>query len=116
MDQEPRRIVVEQQGDCTIMRFRDKDILDQVNIHEMGEEMYALVEDSPGIKLLVDFEGVLYLSSSALGKLISLKRKVEENAGTIKMCRIKPEIMEVFRITKLDTIFKIYPDLRSALA
>lgn len=116
MDQEPRRILVEQQKDWTLMRFRDKDILDQVNIHEMGEEMYALVESSPGIKLLVDFDGVLYLSSSALGKLISLKRKVEENSGTIRMCRIKPEIMEVFRITKLDTIFKIYPDLTSALA
>lgn len=116
MDQEPRRILVDQQKDWTIIRFRDKDILDQVNIHEMGEEMYALVESSPGIKLLVDFDGVLYLSSSALGKLISLKRKVEENSGAIRMCRIKPEIMEVFRITKLDTIFKIYPDLRSALA
>jgi anti-sigma B factor antagonist len=116
MDQEPRRIVVDQQRDWTIIRFQDKDILDQVNIHEMGEEMYAIVEGSPGIKVLVDFDGVLYLSSSALGKLISLKRKVEENSGTIKMCRIKPEIMEVFRITKLDTIFDIYADLESALA
>ncbi|MDP2895434.1 MAG: STAS domain-containing protein [bacterium] len=115
MDQEPKRIVVDQQEGCTIIRFRDKDILDQVNIHEMGEEMYAAVEGSPGINVVVDFDGVLYLSSSALGKLISLKRRVEENSGTIKMCRIKPEIMEVFRITKLDTIFDIRPDLKAAL-
>jgi anti-sigma B factor antagonist len=116
MEQEPRRITVDSREDCTIIGFVDKDILDQVNIHEMGQEMYAVVESSPGIKLIVDFDGVMYLSSSALGKLISLKRKVEENNGTLRMCRIKREIMEVFRITKLDTIFDIYPDLDSAVA
>lgn len=116
MEQQPRRISVEEKGDYTVIRFRDTDILDQVNIHEMGKEMYAVVESAPGVKLIVDFEGVEYLSSSALGKLITLKRKVEENSGTLKVCRIKPEIMEVFRITKLDTIFDIYPDLDAALA
>lgn len=116
MEQEPKRITVDKRKASTIIGFRDKDILDQVNIHEMGQELYAVVESTPGIKLIVDFDGVLYLSSSALGKLISLKRKVEEKAGTLKMCRIKPEIMEVFRITKLDMIFDIYPDLDSALA
>ncbi len=116
MDEQTRRIVVDQEGNYTIIRFRDADILDQVNIHEMGKEMYAVVEASPGVRLIVDFDGVQYLSSSALGKLISLKRKIEETSGTLKMCRIKPEIMEVFRITRLDTIFDIYPDLDSALA
>lgn len=116
MEQEPKRITVNQREDCTIMGFVDKDILDQINIHEMGQEMYAVVESMPGIKLIVDFDGVMYLSSSALGKLISLKRKVEETDGTLKMCRIKREIMEVFRMTKLDTIFDIYRDLDSAMA
>ena len=116
MDQELKRIAVEKKGEFTIIRFRDADILDQVNIHEMGSEMYGIVESSPGIKLIVDFEGVQYLSSSALGKLITLKRKVGEVSGTLKMCRIKPEIMEVFRITKLDTIFEIRADLDAAMA
>ncbi len=116
MDQEPKRITVDRKGEYTVIRFKDTDILDQVNIHEMGKEMYAVVESSPGISLIVDFQGVQYLSSSALGKLITLKRKIEEVAGTLKMCRIKPEIMEVFRITKLDTIFNIYRDLDAAMA
>lgn len=116
MEQETKRIIVDRKGNYTVIRFREADILDQVNIHEMGKEMYAVVESSPGIELIVDFEGVEYLSSSALGKLITLKRKVEEASGTLKMCRIKPEIMEVFRITKLDTIFDIYSDLDAAMA
>jgi anti-sigma B factor antagonist len=115
MDQDTKRITVDKKDNYTVIRFRDTDILDQINIHEMGKEMYALVERNPAIKLIVDFDGVQYLSSSALGKLITLKRKVEEGAGTLKMCRIKPEIMEVFRITKLDTIFDIYPNLCAAM-
>jgi anti-sigma B factor antagonist len=116
MEPEPKRITVDTRGDYTIIGFRDVDILDQINIHEMGAEMYAVVENSPGIKLIVDFDKVQFLSSSALGKLITLKRKVEEASGTLKMCRIKPEILEVFRITKLDTIFDIYPSLEKAMA
>jgi anti-sigma B factor antagonist len=116
MDQETKRITVDTKGEHTIVRFRDADILDQINIHEMGKELYAVVENSPGLKLVVDFEGVQYLSSSALGKLITLKRKVGESSGTMKMCRIKPEIMEVFRITQLDKIFDIFPDLDAAMA
>jgi len=116
MDEETKRITVDTKGDYTIIGFLDADILDQINIHEMGREMYAVVESSPAIKLIVDFEGVQFLSSSALGKLIALNRKVGEVAGTLKMCRIQPEIMEVFRITKLDTIFDIYPDIDAAMA
>jgi len=31
------------------------------------------------------------------------------------LCAIDPKIMEVFRITRLDKIFEIFPDLDDAL-
>jgi anti-sigma B factor antagonist len=33
----------------------------------------------------------------------------------MKLCSIQPELLEVFRITRLDTVFEIYKDARSAL-
>jgi len=110
-----QRITVETKGDVTIVRFKDSDILDQINIQEIGEELYAVVESTPNLKLIVDFHGVDYLSSTALGKLITLKKKVEAVKGKLRLAAIKPEIMEVFRITRLDTIFDIDADVTEAL-
>lgn len=109
------RITVEEKGDVTIVRFKESDILDQINIQEIGEEMYSVVESTPNLKLVVDFQGVEYLSSTALGKLITLKKKVEAAKGKLRLAAIKPEIMEVFRITRLDTIFEITNDVTEAL-
>ncbi len=115
MNEDYKRITVERQGNIMIMRFKDADILDEINIQEIGEEMYGVADSTPAIKLIVDFDGVEYLSSSALGKLITLKKKVEGKSGILKLCRIKSEILEVFKITKLDTIFDIYGNLTQAL-
>jgi anti-sigma B factor antagonist len=109
------RITVEDKGGVQIVRFRESDILDQINIQEIGEEMYSVVESTPNVKLVVDFRGVEYLSSTALGKLITLKKKVEAVKGKLRLASIKPEIMEVFKITRLDTIFDIKNNVADAL-
>jgi anti-sigma B factor antagonist len=115
MEQEQGRITLSTKGDYIVIRFQDTDLVDEVNLHEVGKVMYAVVERSPGIKLVVDFEGVLFVCSSAFGKLISLKKKVAENSGTLKLCNIRPEILEFFKVTRLDTVFDIYPDLDAAV-
>ena len=105
------RITVEEKGGVMIVRFKESDILDQINIQEIGDEMNSVVESTPGIKLVVDFKGVEYLSSTALGKLITLKRRVDAQKGELRLCNIKETILEVFTITKLDTIFSIKSSL-----
>jgi len=110
-----KTIILEKKDDVSIIRFKESDILDQINIQEIGDEMNGIVEATPGIKLVVDFKGVEYLSSTALGKLITLKRKVDSQSGELRMCNIKESILEVFAITKLDTIFTIKPTLQEAV-
>jgi len=38
-----------------------------------------------------------------------------QRKGRLKLAGIHPEVMEVFRITKLDTVFDIYKDAPSAI-
>ena len=42
-------------------------------------------------------------------------KKVQSTGGKLVMCKIAKEILEVFEITKLDKLFKIYPDEQAAL-
>ena len=111
-----QRIDVTKTGDVSVVKFRDRKILDEAAIQELGSELFALVEVDNRRTILLDFEGVEFLSSAALGKLITFDRKVKTSKGRLKMCGIAPGILEVFQVTKLNKVFDIRPDAGEALA
>lgn len=111
-----RRLEVSEVGDVTIVRFVDRKILDEANIQELGQELFQLVEEDNRQKLLLNFSNVEFLSSAALGKLITLDKKVKTHGGKLKLTNIRPEIYEVFAITKLNKLFEIKDDEADALA
>jgi anti-sigma B factor antagonist len=112
----PRRLEVSEVGDVTIVRFVDRKILDVTNIHELGRELFQLVEEQNKKKLLLNFSTVEFLSSETLGELIKLEKKVKQHAGKLILSDIKPEIYEVFAITRLNKLFDIKADEAQALA
>jgi anti-sigma B factor antagonist len=111
-----RRLEVNEVGDVTVVRFRDHKIVEDVNIQELGQEMFHLVEKDRRGKLLLNFSSVEFLSSAALGKLITLDKRVKAHGGLLKLSNIRPEIFEVFAITKLNRLFDIKEDEADALA
>ncbi|MBN2477144.1 MAG: STAS domain-containing protein [Pirellulales bacterium] len=113
---EYRRLEVNEVGDVTVVRFRDQKIIEDINIQELGQEMFRLVEVENREKLLLNFSSVDFLSSAALGKLITLDKKVKASGGVLKLSNIRPEIYEVFAITKLNRLFDIKDDEADALA
>ena len=110
-----RRLEVSEVGEVTVVRFVDRKILDEANIQKLGEELFHLVEVEGRKSLLLNFTSVDFLSSAALGKLITLDKKVKAHGGKLKLCNIRPEIYEVFEITKLNKLFTIHKDEQSAL-
>jgi len=113
---EYRRLSVVDVGDVTVIRFRDHRIVEDENIQELGKELLQLVEAENRKKLLLNFHAVEFLSSAALGKLITLEKRVKASEGNLKLSNIKPEIYEVFTITRLNRLFDIKADEADALA
>lgn len=111
-----RRLSVSEVGDVTVVRFVDRRILDEANIQEMGHELFQLVEEQGKKQLLLNFSGVEFLSSAALGKLITLDKRVKAHSGKLMLSNIRPEIYEVFKITRLNTTLDIKDDEADALA
>jgi len=111
-----RRLTVSENGVVTVVRFIDKKILDEANIQEMGEELFRLVEKENRKLLVLNFASVEFLSSAALGKLITLDKKVKAHGGRLKLSNIRPEIREVFTITRLDKLLDIKDNEADALA
>lgn len=110
-----KHLDVKKVGVVTVVSFRAQKILDDLVIQQVGEELYKIADSEPGIKLLLNFDGVAFLSSSVLGKLISLNKKCKANQGKLKMCEMDPKIYELFTITGLNKLFSIHPDELTAL-
>jgi len=107
MTQGNRRLDIEEVNDVTVARFTDKKILDESNIQIIGNQLFNLVDEDHRQKIVLDFTNVEYLSSAALGKLITMDKKVKAAGGKLRLCAIRPDIKEVFKITRLDKLFQI---------
>jgi anti-sigma B factor antagonist len=110
-----RRLEVEHIGEVTVVNFIDRRIVDEQNIQIIGEQLFSLVDEEGWRKLLLNFGNVEYLSSAALGKLITLNKKIQQAQGKLVLCNILPQIHEVFEITKLHKFFLIEKEEQAAL-
>ena len=67
-------------------------------------------------KFLIDFAGTDYIDSSGLGVLVSLSKKVGEQRGDLRLLNLSDELRALFRLTKLDALFKLGGDTPSGEA
>ncbi len=109
------RLEVEDYGRYVIVNFLDRKILDERAIQRIGEDLFALVDLYDHKQILLNFSNVEYLSSAALGKFISLNKKVQGKSGELVLSNINEDIYEVFELTRLDRLFKIEKDEQSGV-
>lgn len=110
------RLLVEDYAGITLVTFTDSSILDNATIDQIGKDLYRLVDEESKQKLIIDFSSVKFLSSHALGIILTLHKKTKGVNGSLCLCGVRKELMKVFTLTDLDKIFKFYPDDKTALA
>jgi anti-sigma B factor antagonist len=114
-EQLPQVAVATDKG-VRIVEFTNNKILDEANIAQIGATLNSLIDEDDRPKLLLDFSTVDHLSSAALGMLINANNRIKQKNGQLRLASIKQQILEVFRITKLDQLFRIYPNRADAFA
>ena len=110
-----RHLTVKKVGIVWVVNFRDQKILDDLIIQQVGDELFQLIKTEQCENLLLNFTGVAFLSSSVLGKLISVNKKMKALGGKLKFCAMHPKIYELFTITGLHKLFDMRGDETEAL-
>lgn len=111
-----RQIQVSTVDGITVVTFVQARILSEKDVQVLGDELWALV-DRDGCRLLVlDWKKIEFCSSAVIGKIVRLDKKVKDKNGKLRLCCMKPEIREVFQITRLDQVFEIKDTREEALA
>ena len=94
----------------TLVKFTNGKMFDETSISELGLELLEFVETTlEKKKVILDFTGVVYFSSAALGKMITMNKKLKEKEIILTLRNMNEDIHEVFVITRLDKFFKIEP-------
>ncbi|MGA2253727.1 MAG: STAS domain-containing protein [Thermoguttaceae bacterium] len=95
------------QGNVIVIRFGEHRILDEITVKKFGDELFHVAERTDCHNVLLNFFGVVGLSSAMLGIMLMLRKKISQKSGKIKLCQVGPEIMDVFHATKLGQLFEI---------
>jgi anti-sigma B factor antagonist len=106
----------ESDGEILTIYFTEAKILDELVIRQAQDEILRMLEKTQEPNVILDFRFVKFLSSSALGMLIRVKKKSNDFKIQLKLCNIDAEILKVFKITGLNKVFEIYPDHDAAAA
>lgn len=110
------RLRVSEHDEVIRIEFVDRNILDEANIQQIGEEIGRIIDERPQPKVLISFDNVDHLSSAALGTLITINNRIRSKDGGLRLANIDKQIYEVFVITKLNKLFQIHETDDDAMA
>lgn len=100
----------------TVVLFRTPSLMDPVMLEAIGQAVYRLVDAEDKRMIILDFEQVEYLSSQAIGIVLTLNKKLSKLKHTsLVLCGVGPKLMELIKITRLDKILQIRASQKEAV-
>ena len=111
----PEKLRLENIDGIKVASFIEESLEKADRIKLLEEEFAELARDQENVCLILDFANVSYISSAVLGKLVMLRNWIIAGNGKLKLTSLKRDILDIFKITRLDRFFQIYPDKRAAL-
>lgn len=107
---------VQQVENATVVEFTTSSLMDPVQLETAGTALYRLVDEQDKRILVLDFERVQFLSSQAIGILLTLQKKLGALKGSkFILCGVGDRLAELLRITRLDRVLTVKPTQKEAV-
>jgi anti-sigma B factor antagonist len=106
------------------MNTRTRDgvlIMDCIGRIVFGEESAALRDTAKkalaqNSKVILNLSEISYIDSGGLGTLVSLYTSARNAGGALKLASLTQRMGDLLQVTKLVSVFEVYPDDQSAVA
>lgn len=103
---------VRQSGKYTVVEFQTTSLMNPLELEKIGAGLFRLIDEEKHDRMVLDFTKVQYLSSQAIGIILTLNKKLTgTSAGgeNLVLCGVGPQLMQLLKITRLDRILTIKP-------
>jgi anti-anti-sigma factor len=98
-----RTAVVEAQGDIDLARS-----------NRFQHALLEVLDERPE-RMVVDLADVPYMDSSGVASLVKLLARAGRQEVSLRLAGMSRRVRSIFEITRLDTVFEIYPTQEEAL-
>ena len=92
-----------------------KGFLDTTTIHELEKQLESHLSDAR-IRIVVNLDGLDYISSAGLGVFMGVIDRVRGANGDIKLAGLSPKVYRVFDLLGFTSLFQIVPTVDEAVA
>jgi anti-anti-sigma factor len=103
------------QDGVRVIQFSRSDVLDAHYIERLGDDIYHHLKEVDEPRVVIDLHNVEFLSSSALGMLIALKKVIDKQRGKLCLANVRADLVKVFKITKLHKLLKMHDSADDAV-
>lgn len=89
--------------------------MDAENAHQFEEACNEWI--AKGARhLIVDLDGLQYVSSMGLRSFLAVAQKLQSDSGSLILCRLSGLPRQVFELTRLIGLFPVFDSTQAALA
>ena len=99
--------------DTQVIRVHS-DRIDAAMAIQFKEDMRHEAE-SGASRVILDLSDVEFIDSSGLGAIVAAMKQLG-NGRKLDLAGLHPFVEKVFRLTRMDTVFRLYPSLTDALS
>ena len=110
----PRTIQIEErkEGKAIVLFLAGR--LDAHTAKVLEDRLHTIISEKRASRLVLNMEGVSYLSAAGLKVLLAAR--VKRNGTAIALSGLPSNVRRVIKLAGCDEFFAIYPDVRAALA
>ena len=106
-------LIVDRPFDKGIVLAVKETRIDMSISRKFREQVAKFLEKKPAV-VVFDLDETEYLDSSALGALVTILRDVKNYGGEIRLANLNQTLKTLFKLSKLESMFKIYETIEEA--
>jgi len=106
---------VKPRGEFTVVEFQAVSLMNAAELERISKALGSLVDSDPAGRIVIDFTPVQYMASQAIGTIVAIHKKAAaKKGGKLVLCGVSPQILQLFKITRMDRFLKIVKDQKEA--
>ncbi len=101
---------------ASVVEFRTASLMDPLVLATVEKDLERLVDEEDRRILVLDFTNVQFVSSQAIGIVISLHKKLAAlSRSKFLLCGLNQKLIELMKITRLDKVLTVKPSQKEAI-
>jgi len=110
----PKNFEMEQDGQLVTTHLRAAEVAHD-DMQAVVEECIEKMRYDKAQNFIFDLEEVEFLASACIGSLVEFLQEVEHCRGQIALVHCQDNVAFLFKVTRLDQVFKLFDDIEEAI-